>query len=82
MRKNKFDSDQGRWLMLLALLIAILALSGCVVRPVVADEAGPLLPDVVSGPVIAIAPVEATSGTEVTVAGAGWRPGEVVYAGV
>ena len=57
----------------------MLALSGCVVRPVVADEAGPLLPDVVSGPVIAIAPVEATSGTEVTVAGAGWRPGEVVY---
>ena len=37
MRKNKFDSDQGRWLMLLALLIAMLALSGCVVRPVVAD---------------------------------------------
>jgi hypothetical protein len=83
MRKNQIEKTRVRalmrWLPLLTLLVAMLALSGCVVRPVVADEAGPLLPEVVTGPVIAIAPMEAASGTEVTVAGAGWRPGEIVY---
>lgn len=69
----------AQWLPLLALLVAMLALSGCVVRPVIADEGAPLLPETVTGPVIAIAPVEAASGAEVTVAGAGWRPGEIVY---
>jgi uncharacterized protein YraI len=65
------------WLPVVALLLSIVALSGC--TAVVAEE-GRSLPLVSSGePVIAIAPVSAASGTTVSVSGAGWQPEEIVY---
>lgn len=66
------------WLLIGLILLATM-LSGCVMRPIVA---GPLqqasLPSD-QGPIIAIAPVAATSGETVSVSGAGWEPNEVVF---
>ena len=69
----------ARWAPFVALFAVMLLASGCVVQPIVAGEGG--MPLVVSNgaPVIAIAPVAAPSGTSISVAGAGWRPGEVIY---
>ena len=54
-------------------------LSGCLMQPIVA---GPLrqvpLPSD-QGPIIAIAPISAASGTTVSVSGAGWQANEVIF---
>ena len=67
------------WLLLLCGLLATAVLSGCVMQPIVA---GPL-PEVTlpadQGPLLAIAPIAAASGETVSVAGAGWAPGEVIF---
>ena len=67
------------WLLSLCGLLAATLLSGCVMQPIVA---GPL-PEVTlpadQGPLLAIAPIAAASGETVSVAGAGWAPGEVIF---
>lgn len=66
-------------ILLTALMLVAMALSGCVMQPVVAGalRQAPLPTD--QGPIIAIAPIAATSGETVSVSGAGWTPGEVVF---
>ncbi|MFN3333747.1 MAG: hypothetical protein ACK47M_14670, partial [Caldilinea sp.] len=66
-------------MILTALMFVVMALSGCVMQPVVAGalRQAPLPTD--QGPIIAIAPIAATSGETVSVSGAGWTPGEVVF---
>ncbi len=69
----------ARPMMLIVLGLVSLALSGCLMQPIVAGplRQAPLPAD--QGPIIAIAPIAAASGATVTVSGAGWEPDEVVF---
>ncbi len=69
----------ARWAPFVVLFAVMLLASGCVVQPIVAGEGGAPLVVSNGAPVIAIAPVAAPSGTSISVAGAGWTPGEVIY---
>ena len=69
----------ARWAPFVVLFAVMFLASGCVVQPIVAGEGGAPLVVSNGAPVIAIAPVAAPSGTSISVAGAGWTPGEVIY---
>ncbi|MCB0131453.1 MAG: SH3 domain-containing protein, partial [Caldilineaceae bacterium] len=69
---------RARVVLLLALLLVTVAATGCVMQPVVAEDAPPVLdPSMV--PVIAVAPIVGRPGTTVFVSGAGWLPEDAVF---
>ena len=75
-RKPPYPPLLGSWLV--ALLTVLLTTAGCTVQPLTAQEL-PDLPPLGTEPVIAVAPTIGAFGEPVTVAGAGWRPEEIVY---
>lgn len=73
-------SQRRRTALWLALLLAVLTLSGCVLVPVRANEPTPTPEGTpAAAPVIAVAPVTGKPGATVTVSGAGWNAKEVIY---
>lgn len=61
------------------LILAAAMLTGCTMQPIVAGPLRQATLPADQGPIIAVAPIAAPSGTTVSVSGAGWAPDEVIF---